>query len=173
MNNNSGQKQDVEVYHWHLQNFAPEVRLHARFDSLALQTPTEQLATADSIIIATPVYKDSFSGGLKTLLDLLPKPVPNNKVILPLACGGSIDHMLAVNYAVLNVLKAQGILHGVFAEDSQATDYQHKPRLTPDLKQRLDGSLNLFLQALQQRKINVSDLLIRQVITNNEIKIAS
>lgn len=64
-------------------------------------------------------------------------------------------------------------LHGVFAEDSQVTDYQHKPRFTPDLKQRLDGSLNFFLQPLQRRKINVSDLLIRQVITNNEVKIAS
>jgi FMN reductase len=49
--------------------------------------------------------------------------------------------MLAVDYAlkpVLNALKAQEILHGVFADDSQVTDYQHKPQFTPNLQRRLD-----------------------------------
>ncbi|MCS5807722.1 NAD(P)H-dependent oxidoreductase [Klebsiella pneumoniae subsp. pneumoniae] len=43
------------------------------FDNPALQTLNEQLAGADGLIIATPVYKASFSGALKTLLDLLPE----------------------------------------------------------------------------------------------------
>lgn len=169
-------KLDIEVYHWHLQNFAPEDLLYARFDSPALQTLTEQLATADGVIIATPVYKASFSGGLKTLLDLLPERALDNKVVLPLASGGTIAHMLAVDYAlkpVLNALKAQEILHGVFADDSQVTDYQHKPQFTPDLKQRLDGSLNLFLQAIQRRNISVSQLLEKQTVTLPEVQIAS
>ena len=171
-------KQNIEVYHWHLQNFEPADLLYARFDSPALQTLTEQLATADGIIIATPVYKASFSGGLKTLLDLLPERALDNKVVLPLASGGTIAHMLAVDYAlkpVLNALKAQEILHGVFADDSQVTDYQHKPQFTPDLKQRLDGSLHLFLQALQRRKINVSELINRPVVAapHAAIQIAS
>lgn len=169
-------KLDIEVYHWHLQNFAPEDLLYARFDSPALQTLTEQLATADGVIIATPVYKASFSGGLKTLLDLLPERALDNKVVLPLATGGSIAHMLAVDYAlkpVLNALKAQEILHGVFADDGQVTDYQHKTQFTPDLKQRLDGSLHLFLQAIQRRKINVTGLVNRQVAANAAIQIAS
>ncbi|MBZ4307031.1 NAD(P)H-dependent oxidoreductase, partial [Mycobacterium tuberculosis] len=51
-----------------LQNFAPEDLLYARFDNPALQTLNEQLAGADGLIIATPVYKASFSGALKTLL---------------------------------------------------------------------------------------------------------
>ncbi|MCS5873859.1 NAD(P)H-dependent oxidoreductase [Klebsiella pneumoniae subsp. pneumoniae] len=54
-------------------NFAPEDLLYARFDNPALQTLNEQLAGADGLIIATPVYKASFSGALKTLLDLLPE----------------------------------------------------------------------------------------------------
>ncbi len=169
-------KRDIEVYHWHLQNFAPEDLLYARFDSPALQTLTEQLATADGIIIATPIYKASFSGALKTLLDLLPERALDNKVVLPLASGGTIAHMLAVDYAlkpVLNALKAQEILQGVFANDSQVTDYQHKPQFTPDLKQRLDDSLHLFLQALQRRNIKVTALLAQPVLTNTTVKIAS
>lgn len=51
---------DIEVYHWHLQNFDPEDLLYARFDNPALHTLNEQLAGADGLIIATPVYKASF-----------------------------------------------------------------------------------------------------------------
>ena len=81
---------DIEVCHWHLQNFAPEDLLYARFDNPALQTLNEQLAGADGLIIATPVYKASFSGALKTLLDLLPERALEGKIVLPLATGG--DH---------------------------------------------------------------------------------
>jgi NAD(P)H-dependent FMN reductase len=61
--------------------------------------------------------------------------------VLPLATGGTVAHLLAVDYAlkpVLNALKAQEILHGVFADDSQVIDYQHKPQFTPNLQTRLD-----------------------------------
>ncbi|HBU0078338.1 TPA: NADPH-dependent FMN reductase, partial [Klebsiella pneumoniae] len=40
---------DIEVCHWHLQNFAPEDLLYARFDNPALQTLNEQLAGADGL----------------------------------------------------------------------------------------------------------------------------
>ena len=38
---------DIEVCHWHLQNFAPEDLLYARFDSPALLALIEQLQQAD------------------------------------------------------------------------------------------------------------------------------
>jgi FMN reductase len=43
-------------------------------------------------------------------------------MVLPMATGGSIAHMLAVDYAlkpVLSALKAQEMLQGIFADDSQ------------------------------------------------------
>ncbi|MCE0802864.1 NADPH-dependent FMN reductase [Buttiauxella sp. S04-F03] len=150
---------DIEVCHWHLQNFAPEDLLYARFDSPALLALIEQLQQADGVIIATPVYKASFSGALKTLLDLLPERALDKKVVLPLATGGTVAHMLAVDYAlkpVLNALKAQEILHGVFADDSQIADYQHKPVFSNNLQQRLDNSLETFWQALHRRDFIVS-----------------
>lgn len=101
---------DVEVYHWNLQNFVPEDLLYARFDSPALKTFTEQLQQADGLIVATPVYKAAYSGALKTLLDLLPERALQGKVVLPLATGGTVAHLLAVDYAlkpVLSTLKAQ------------------------------------------------------------------
>lgn len=147
---------DVEVYHWNLHNFEPEDLLYARFDSPALKTLIEQLKSADGLIVATPIYKASFSGALKTLLDLLPERALDGKVVLPLATGGTVAHLLAVDYAlkpVLNALKAQEILHGVFADDSQVIDYQHKPHFTPNLQTRLDTALETFWHALHRRDI--------------------
>ncbi|ELY3728068.1 NADPH-dependent FMN reductase [Cronobacter sakazakii] len=145
---------DVEICHWHIQNFAPEDLLYARFDSPALLTLIEQLQQADGIIIATPIYKASFSGALKTLLDLLPERALEKKVVLPVATGGSAGHLLALDYAlkpVLNALKAQEILHGVFADDSQVLDYHHQPRFSEPLQTRLDDALDTFWQALTRR----------------------
>ncbi|MCP6646213.1 NADPH-dependent FMN reductase, partial [Klebsiella pneumoniae] len=42
------------------------------------------------------------------------------------------------------------ILHGVIADDSQVTDYQHKPQLTANLQRRLDDALETFCQALHR-----------------------
>ena len=97
---------DVEVCHWNLHNFEPEDLLYARFDSPALKTLIEQLNGADGLIVATPIYKASFSGALKTLLDLLPERALDGKVVLPLATGGTVAHLLAVDYALKPVLNA-------------------------------------------------------------------
>ncbi len=133
---------DIEVCHWHLQNFAPEDLLYARFDNPALQTLNEQLAGADGLIIATPVYKASFSGALKTLLDLLPERALEGKIVLPLATGGHRSHAGGGLRAEASAEcpQAREILHGVFADDSQVTDYQHKPQFTANLQRRLDDA---------------------------------
>lgn len=144
----------VEVIPWNIHNFQPEDLLYARFDSPALTALKEDLALADGLIVATPIYKASFSGALKTLLDLLPERALEHKVVLPLASGGSMAHMLAVDYAlkpVLNALKAQEVLHGVFASDTQITHYDRQPELDALLSARIDEALETFWQALHRR----------------------
>lgn len=148
------EQRGVEVIPWNLHNFAPEDLLYARFDSPALLALKEDLAQADGLIVATPVYKASFSGALKTLLDLLPERALEHKVVLPLATGGTVAHMLAVDYAlkpVLNALKAQEVLHGVFADDTQITHYDRTPELSPLLRDRIDESVETFWSALARR----------------------
>lgn len=148
------ERQGINVTPWNLFNFNPEDLLYARFDSPALKVFIEQLADADGIIISTPVYKASFAGALKTLLDLLPERAFEHKVVLPVATAGSSGHMLALDYAlkpVLNALKAQEILHGVFAEDSQITHYDRDPQLSADLENRLMESLGTFSRALERQ----------------------
>lgn len=145
----------VEVVSYSLQDFAAEDLLFANFNSPQLKELTAQLATADGLLIATPVYKASFSGALKTLLDLLPERALEHKVVLPLATAGSIGHMLAIDYAlkpVLNALKAQEVLQGVFADEKLIGQYQTFPaELEEGLQARLDDSLETFLVALGHR----------------------
>ncbi|MBK4783382.1 MAG: NADPH-dependent FMN reductase [Pantoea sp. Pent] len=141
----------VEVIPWNIHNFQPEDLLYARVDSPALTALKADLALAEGLIVATPIYKAAFSGALKTLIDLLPERALEHKVVLPLASGGSVAHMLAVDYALKPVLKAQEVLHGVFANDTQITHYDRQPELDALLSDRINEALETFWQALHRR----------------------
>ena len=150
------QQQGVEVVSYQVRDFPAEDLLHARFDSPKVIDLLQQVANADGLVIATPVYKASFSGALKTVLDLLPERALAHKIVLPMATGGSIAHMLAVDYAlkpVLSALKAQELLHGIFAEDSQIAygEGSAQAQLVPVLEQRLHEALEQLYSAMARR----------------------
>ncbi|WP_219269937.1 NADPH-dependent FMN reductase [Pseudomonas sp. Xaverov 259] len=150
------QDKGVEVVSYQIRDFPAEDLLHARFDSPKVIDLLQQIANADGLVIATPVYKASFSGALKTVLDLLPERALAHKVVLPMATGGSIAHMLAVDYAlkpVLSALKAQELLHGIFAEDSQIAyaEGSAQAQLVPVLEQRLHEALDTLYGAMARR----------------------
>lgn len=149
------QRRGSEVVSYRVRDFAVEDLLHARFDSPQVRQFLEHVQQADGLIIATPVYKASFSGALKALLDLLPERALADKVVLPIASGGSAAHMLAVDYAlkpVLTALKAE-VLEGVYAVDAQIQyDEADRPALLePQLFERLDEALEHLLLALSRR----------------------
>lgn len=130
----------------------PADLIGANFKSEAVRDVTTRVYAARAVIVSTPVYKAAYSGALKTLLDLLPERAFADKIILPIATGGSSAHMLAVDYAlkpVLSALKARQILNGVFAADAQVG---YKPdgslQLDSDVGQRLDDALERLLASL-------------------------
>ena len=146
----------VDVKALRIRDFDAEDLIFARFDSPQVLDFIETVKQADGLLIGTPVYKASFSGALKTLLDLLPERSLHGKVVLPLATGGSIAHMLAVDYAlkpVLSALKCQEVLHGIFAIDSQISygDNAQGGDLDEILSERLQEGLEHFYLGLQHR----------------------
>ncbi|POP72540.1 NADPH-dependent FMN reductase [Pseudomonas syringae] len=150
------QSHGVEVTTLRIRDFNAEDLLFARFDSPQVLELIEAVSQADGLLIGTPVYKASFSGALKTLLDLLPERALHGKVVLPLATGGSIAHMLAVDYAlkpVLSALKSQEVLHGIFAIDTQVNydDNELGGTLDEILTERLHEGLEHFHHGLQRR----------------------
>ena len=108
----------------HIRDLSPQALLLGDAAHRTIAAAIDQVVRARAIVIATPVYKAAYSGVLKVFLDLLAQTAFKNKVVLPLATGGSPNHMLALDYAlrpVLQSLSARHILPGVYATDSQVT----------------------------------------------------
>jgi FMN reductase len=106
----------------HVLDLPPQALLHAEFNNADIKLAKAQLAAADAVVIATPVYKAAYSGVLKAFLDLLPQDGLAGKLVLPLATGGSQSHMLALDYAlrpVLSSLAAKHILPSIYATEAQ------------------------------------------------------
>jgi FMN reductase len=105
-----------------LRDFPAEDLILGKYDSPAFDEVKRLLAKASAVVVATPVYKAAYSGGLKTLLDILPQAALRGKTVLPVATGGSPAHQLAIDYALKPVLSALGatdLLQGVYVVDKQ------------------------------------------------------
>ena len=145
---------DVQASLLDVRDLPAEDLLHARFDAPKIAESTARVAAADGIIVATPIYKAAYSGLLKTFLDLLPQFALRGKVVLPLATGGSVAHVLAIDYALRPVLSSLDPLHvvnGLFLLDKQINVLDSgEVQLEADVDQRLDGVLDQFLRGLQR-----------------------
>lgn len=107
--------------HIALRELPPADLLLARSEAPALRNAIAAVREADLVLVATPIYKASFSGLLKTFLDVLPPDALRGKAVLPLATGGSPAHLLALEYALKPVLAALGardLLDAVYVIDS-------------------------------------------------------
>ncbi len=126
--------------------------VQARFDSLPLQEATAKVEGARAIIVATPIYKAAYSGILKAFLDVLPQFGLAQKTVLPLATGGTIAHVLAIDYAlrpVLNSLGARHIVPGLFVLDKSLALTDDGGVLPDEATQKmLDGIVGAFLESI-------------------------
>ncbi|HEY0709250.1 MAG TPA: NADPH-dependent FMN reductase, partial [Polyangia bacterium] len=85
--------------------------LHGRASAPLIAEAAQIVERADALVIATPVYKSAYSGVLKTFLDLLPQFALAGKVVFPIATGGTIAHVLSIDYALRPVLHSMGASH--------------------------------------------------------------
>ncbi len=96
--------------------------LNADANDAALAAALTEVETARTIVFGTPIYKASFSGLLKTFLDLLPQSGLVGKTVLPIATGGSNAHFLALDYGlrpVLQSLSPRVVLPSIYANEKQ------------------------------------------------------
>ncbi|BBH21456.1 FMN reductase (NADPH) [Paenibacillus baekrokdamisoli] len=141
----------LDVRFLHVASLPAEDLILARFDSPSIVEANRIVAEADAIVIASPVYKAAYTGVLKTYLDLLPQKGLEGKVILPLFIGGTIAHLLAIDYAlkpVLSALYARHITAGVYAVDKQITKTEDGSFiLEEELILRLNAAVAGFVEA--------------------------
>jgi len=135
----------------HLRTLDASDLLQARVQNIDISAAHEAIREAQAVIIATPIYKASFTGLLKAFLDTLPQYALADKVVLPIATGGSPAHLLSIDYSIKPVLAALGaehILRGLYLVDSQVKYVDGGIQLDPDVATRLHDSIRSLLKRL-------------------------
>jgi FMN reductase len=127
--------------------------IEGRYGGSAASTLRSRVARARAVLIASPVYKASFSGALKAMLDLLDEKALAGKIVLPIVTGGSPAHLLAIEYGLKPVLSALGACHilaGIYATDKQIViDDTGRARIAEDVRNRLDDSIRRLSEDLE------------------------
>lgn len=143
---------EVEVDLASVRDLPSEALLGADPSHPAVLDIANRIDDADGLIVATPVYKAAYSGVLKALLDLLPQRALTGKVVLPLATGGTLAHVLAVDYTLRPVLTALGAAHvvpGYFLFDTWINERDGVVSLESTAEAAISGVLTTFLDALR------------------------
>jgi FMN reductase len=86
--------------------------------SPALDEAKELLSASDGLIVATPVFKASYSGLFKTFFDVLDRDALNGMPVIIAATAGTARHSLVLDYAIrplLTYMRAFVVPTGVFA----------------------------------------------------------
>jgi FMN reductase len=103
-----------------LRHLPPDALLSGRSDDPELAAAVAAVRDASALVVGTPIYKAAYSGLLKAFLDLLPERALAGKTVLPIATGGTVAHLLALDYAlrpVLTALRPRQVLPGYFILD--------------------------------------------------------
>lgn len=103
----------VSTQHFRVRDLCPKALLSCDLSNSTLTQVAGDLGSAHGLIIATPIFKGTMSGMLKAFLDVLPQFALAGKAVLPLATGGSLAHVLALDYGLRPVLQSMGARHVV------------------------------------------------------------
>lgn len=142
--------------HVRVRDLPPHALLAGDASDPAIAKAVGLLDDAEGVVFVTPTYKASYSGMMKTFLDLLPQRALAGKAVLPLAVGGSLAHVLMLDYAFRPVLHALGVRHsvqGCFLIES-ALDLAAPEYVTGELQRdMLDKAIAHFRRAVLDRAL--------------------
>jgi FMN reductase len=136
----------------HVRDLPAEALLHAEFEHPAIKSALEVVHEAQGVVFASPVYKAAYTGVLKAFIDLFPQFGLRGKVVLPLLTGGTLAHVLALDYAVRPVLQSLDprlTVGGLFVLDKGIELTADGARLDPDVAPRLAQITQTFIDGLK------------------------
>jgi FMN reductase len=147
-------KQEYQVEHINVRDLPPEDLIYANFKSPAINHALTKVDQAQAVIVISPVYKASYTGVLKTFFDLIPEKGLSEKLILPIVSGGSIAHLLSLEYAfkpLFSILNSEEILTGVYLIDSEFTYKENELTFKDaEIQQRLHSAIESLLTKLKE-----------------------
>jgi FMN reductase len=121
---------------------------------------------ADAVVFATPVYRGSMTGALKNVLDLLPVPALDGKVVALAAMGGSDHHFLGADRHLRDVLSFFGALVtpvSVYLSAGDFSDGVPSERAVAALDELIRGALHLAEAIEDQAQLAPSPLGARMI----------
>lgn len=143
-----------QVQRLNVRELPAEDLLLARASASGIASAVAEVERADGIVIGTPIYKAAYTGILKTFLDLLPQFAFERKTVLPVATGGTLAHVLALDYGLRPVLSSLGARHIVgshFVLDKALNvDADGQVELEPQLLDRYVAALAAFTDSLRR-----------------------
>lgn len=131
--------------------FSAEDLTKGRWDSQDIAKFNEVIKQADGLVIGSPVYKASYTGVLKSLMDLLPEGALKNKPVLSIMVGGSHRHLLAIDYALnplIAILKGQPLQGLYFVDKEIDKTNEAEPVKDAELLERIENQVNELVTAI-------------------------
>ncbi len=110
----------------------PADALLGRREATEVREAIQSVLDAGVLVVATPIYRATYSGLLKVFLDLLPQDALAGKVAIPIATGSGPAHLLAVDHGLRPLLASVGALvvaNGVYGTDAQFKNGAPEPAL--------------------------------------------
>jgi FMN reductase len=116
----------------------------------------QRIENADLLIVATPVYRASFTGLFKYLFDFVDQYALVDTPVLLAATGGSERHALIIEHQLrplFGFFQSLALPVGVYAHDSDFTDYRiSNEQLTERIEKAITRALPLVRSSLAERE---------------------
>ena len=133
----------IDVHLIELSQGGREVSGALRRDELsaAAEADLQRIEGADLLIVASPVYRASFTGLFKHVFDFVEQYSLVDKPVLLAATGGSDRHALILEHQfrpLFSFFQALTLPLGVYAKDSDFTNYQVT---NAELSERIDQAI--------------------------------
>jgi FMN reductase len=100
---------------------------------------------ADAVLVASPVYRGTYTGALKNLLDHLPMEALTGKPIGIVAMGATTHHYLGIDWHLRDVLAWFGAIVAPTSVYLSSSDFV-EGNLSDDAKRELTSLVNALLK---------------------------
>jgi FMN reductase len=116
----------------------------------------QRIENADLLVVATPVYRASFTGLFKHLFDFVDQYALVDVPVLLAATGGSERHALIIEHQLrplFGFFQSLALPVGVYAHDSDFSDYRIvDEQLLQRIEKAIDRALPLVRSSLAERE---------------------
>lgn len=142
---------DLRVRRYGLSDFESSDLVYARADGRVTQHYLQTVRSAAALVLSTPVYKATYSGGLKLLLDIIPPDALRGKTVLAIASARIGRHFQSVQRAFDDLYRffdVGFVIPPVFVLDEQVQVNERGLSCDPNAEAAIDRAATAVLSAL-------------------------